>query len=99
MLISAAYIVANAAAAWLHTRCSGGAHWWVLTTATRNEDPKINDGVSSTTIPSGVLELSGPPADPSHPSHSAICPTSYVMAQTVAITADQNPTAVVAAGT
>src|SRR5688500_10615951 len=45
--------------------------------------------------PNGVLALSAPPPEPIHPSHSAIWPMSYVMASTVAKTADQNPTALV----
>jgi len=45
-----------------------------------------------------VYKFSAPPPAPSHPSHSASCPTSYVMLKTVARTADQNPTAPVDGG-
>src|SRR5687768_15008822 len=67
----------------------------MLTTSTRNEEPRKSDGVSSTTIPSGVLALSGPPCEPSQPAHSASCPTTYTTLNMVASTADQNPAALV----
>jgi hypothetical protein len=62
------------------------------TVISRNAEPSARDGVSRTKIPSGVLPLSGPPADPSQPSHSAICPRTYVRLNTVARTADHSPT-------
>src|SRR5262247_2060323 len=67
----------------------------MLTTSKRNEEPRNKEGVSSTTSPSGVLALSGPPRDPSHPNHSASCPMTYMRLNTVASAADQNPTALV----
>src|SRR6185503_6712273 len=97
MLISTAYAVANTTAEWLQILLSGAARWWMLTMSTRNEEPRKREGVSSTTSPRGVLLLAGPPLDPSIPDHSASCPTMYVMLNAVASTADQNPTALVAA--
>src|SRR5678816_4735692 len=65
----------------------------MLTTSTRNDGPRNSDGVSRTTIPGTVLLLSGPPADPSRPIHSASWPTTYVTLKIVARRADQYPTA------
>lgn len=67
----------------------------MLTTSTRNAEPRNSEGVSKTVRPMGVLALSGPPSDPSQPSHSASCPTTYTRLNTVASTADQNPTTLV----
>src|SRR5918995_134509 len=67
----------------------------MLSTSSRNEGPSNNDGVRRTTKPSGVLALWAPPPDPIRPSHSASWPTMYTTLNTVANTADQNPTAFV----
>jgi hypothetical protein len=89
MLISAVYTVPTASAARLHTLDSGRATWWTATSKRRKADPRRSDGVRSTTIPSGVLELSGPPAEPSRPNHSASWAATYVRLKTVHATADQ----------
>ena len=70
----------------------------MLSTSSRNEGPSNNDGVRRTTKPSGVLALWAPPPDPIRPSHSASWPTMYTTLNTVANTADQNPTAFVDEG-
>src|SRR5262245_20531827 len=64
----------------------------MLTTSTRNDEPRNSDGVRSTTSPRGVLAFAGPPPEPINPIHSASCPMSYVMLNSVANTADQTPT-------
>jgi hypothetical protein len=79
----------NARAARLHTLRSAGVTSWIATRRRRNAEPRNSDGVRRTTIPSGVLELSGPPSEPSRPNHSASWPTTYARLKTVHATADQ----------